>query len=595
MFAINNPSHVLTAKAASKFLGSRRVSSVQVRSRACNNGGGAQCSSLFSSEPEHAKRASHVAPLQVAQEHSAFSKSNMATSTRNPNWVSTQLREGTWDEMKSRNKIRKTKIVCTIGPSSWERESLFALAAAGMNIARLNMSHGDYESHKKVVDLVKEYNLTSGNAPIGILLDTKGPEVRSGDLKTPIDLKPGMKFTFTIDYNRPLGEYETTVNYDNFVKDVSEFDIILVDAGMQSLQVTKVTEKDVECVVLEGGMFKSRRHLNVRGTTADLPSITQKDWADLKFGVEQGVDFYALSFVHDAETILEVKEFLRDNGAGHALVLPKIESSRAARNLSAIISAADGAMVARGDLGAELPVEEVPLIQSEIVAKCNRQGKPVIVATNMLESMIECPCPTRAEVADITVAVREGTDCVMLSGETANGKHPVKAVQTMATVAKRIPWDLAQHPLTEFDVPARFLSKERVVPGLLQKDALLGEMFAYNACSMANLQEVPIVVFTESGYTAKVMSHFRPRGAIFAFTPSKQIARMLSIYRGVTAFPIAPFSSEDMEEIFEECLQHLVALDLVQKDTNICLVTAKSNFMSGEDNGGNMKISFRNV
>ncbi|KAK1320263.1 Plastidial pyruvate kinase 2 [Acorus calamus] len=294
---------------------------------------------------------------------------------------------GVWSKPGAR---RKTKIVCTIGPSTNTREMIWKLAEAGMNVARLNMSHGDHASHQKVIDLVKEYNAQSRDNPIAIMLDTKGPEVRSGDLPQPINLAPGQEFTFTI--RRGVGtENCVSVNYDDFINDVDVGDMLLVD---------------------------------------------DKDWDDIKFGVENKVDFYAVSFVKDAKVVHELKDYLQSCAADiHVTV--KIESADSIPNLYSIISASDGAMVARGDLGAELPIEEVPLLQEEIIRLCRSMGKAVIVATNMLESMIVHPTPTRAEVSDIAIAVREGADAVMLSGETAHGKFPLKAVKVMHTVALR--------------------------------------------------------------------------------------------------------------------------------------------------------------
>ncbi|CAN4085814.1 unnamed protein product [Withania somnifera] len=339
---------------------------------------------------------------------------------------------GMWSKPTVR---RKTKIVCTIGPSTNTREMIWKLAEAGMNVARLNMSHGDHASHQKVIDLVKEYNAQSKDNVIAIMLDTKGPEVRSGDLPQPITLKPGQEFTFTI--QRGVGTADSvSVNYDDFVNDVEVGDMLLVDGGMMSLQVKSKTEESVKCEVVDGGELKSRRHLNVRGKSATLPSITEKDWDDIKFGVDNDIDFYAVSFVKDAAVVHELKNYLKSSGADiHVIV--KIESADSIPNLHSIISASDGAMVARGDLGAELPIEEVPLLQEEIINICRSMGKAVIVATNMLESMIVHPTPTRAEVSDIAIAVREGADSVMLSGETAHGKFPLKAVKVMHTVSLR--------------------------------------------------------------------------------------------------------------------------------------------------------------
>ncbi|KAF8379116.1 hypothetical protein HHK36_028545 [Tetracentron sinense] len=318
------------------------------------------------------------------------------------------------------NARRKTKIVCTIGPSTSSREMIWKLAETGMNVARLNMSHGDHASHQKTIDLVREYNAQFEDKVVAIMLDTKGPEVRSGDVPQPILLKEGQEFNFTI--KRGVSSENTvSVNYDDFVNDVEIGDILLVDGGMMSLVVKSKTKELVKCEVIDGGELNSRRHLNVRGKSANLPSITEKDWEDIKFGVDNKVDFYAVSFVKDAKVVHELKDYLKSSSADiHVIV--KIESADSIPNLHSIISASDGAMVARGDLGAELPIEEVPLLQEEIIRKCHSMHKPVIVATNMLESMIKCPTPTRAEVSDIAIAVREGSDAVMLSGETAHGK-----------------------------------------------------------------------------------------------------------------------------------------------------------------------------
>ena len=244
---------------------------------------------------------------------------------------------------------RKTKIVCTIGPTSNSRESLFALADAGMNVARLNMSHGDHASHRAVVDLVKEYNAL-GRGCLAIMLDTKGPEVRSGDLVAPIDMREGDRYTFTIDEGANGAGGRISVNYDGFIDDVSVGDTLLVDGGMQSLRIVAKTERDVECEVVDGGMVKSRRHLNIRGKSANLPAITDKDWLDLKFGIDMGVDYYALSFVRNADVIYELKDYLREQGAKIG-VLAKIESADSVDHLEEILDAVDGAMVARGDLG----------------------------------------------------------------------------------------------------------------------------------------------------------------------------------------------------------------------------------------------------
>nr|GEZ31230.1 pyruvate kinase isozyme G, chloroplastic [Tanacetum cinerariifolium] len=407
---------------------------------------------------------------------------------------------------------RKTKIVCTIGPSTSSREMIWKLAETGMNVARLNMSHGDHASHQKTIDLVKEYNDQFEEKVISIMLDTKGPEVRSGDVPKPIFLEEGQEFNFTI--KRGVSTNDTvSVNYDDFINDVAPGDTLLVDGGMMSLAVKSKTKDIVKCEVVDGGELKSRRHLNVRGKSATLPSIT---------------------VVH------ELKDYLKSCNADiHVIV--KIESADSIVNLPSILAASDGAMVARGDLGAELPIEEVPILQEEIIRRCQNLQKPVIVATNMLESMIDHPTPTRAEVSDIAIAVKQGADAIMLSGETAHGKFPLKAVKVMHTVALR----------TES-------SSINTVPPV-RKSAYkshMGEIFAYHAATIANTLANPIIVFTRTGSMAVILSHYRPCSTIFAFTNEKRVKQRLMLYHGV--MPIYMEFSDDAEETFSRALKILL-------------------------------------
>ncbi|KAF4352357.1 hypothetical protein F8388_024469 [Cannabis sativa] len=470
---------------------------------------------------------------------------------------------------------RKTKIVCTIGPSTNTKEMIWKLAESGMNVARMNMSHGDHASHKKVIDLVKEYNEQNKDNVIAIMLDTKarfsllfiaphhiifdftgqiGPEVRSGDLPQPINLEPGQEFTFTI--QRGVGTADcVSVNYDDFVNDIAVGDMLLVDGGMMSFLVRSKTKDSVKCEVIDGGELKSRRHLNVRGKSATLPSITEKDWEDIKFGVDNQVDFYAVSFVKSEEVVHELKSYLKSCNADiHVIV--KIESADSIPNLHSIITASDGAMVARGDLGAELPIEEVPLLQEEIIRICRSMGKAVIVATNMLESMIVHPTPTRAEVSDIAIAVREGADAVMLSGETAHGKFPLKAAKVMHTVALR----------TEATIPGGTMPANL---GQAFKNHM-SEMFAYHATMMSNTLGTSIVVFTRSGFMAILLSHYRPTGTIFAFTNDKRIQQRLALYQGVC--PIHLEFSDDAEETFGKALSLLRDQGMVKEGEEVALV-----------------------
>ncbi|KAK4480720.1 hypothetical protein RD792_013802 [Penstemon davidsonii] len=477
---------------------------------------------------------------------------------------------GVWSKPTVR---RKTKIVCTIGPSTDTKEMIWKLAEAGMNVARLNMSHGDHASHQKVIDLVKEYNAQAKDNVIAIMLDTKaslfllmcrphcdmhgrgeGPEVRSGDLPQPITLDPGQEFTFTI--QRGVGTADcVSVNYDDFVNDVDAGDMLLVDGGMMSFIVKSKTKDSVKCEVVDGGELKSRRHLNVRGKSATLPSITDKDWDDIKFGVDNQVDFYAVSFVKDAAVVHELKNYLKDAGADiHVIV--KIESADSIPNLHSIITASDGAMVARGDLGAELPIEEVPLLQEEIINRCRSMGKAVIVATNMLESMIVHPTPTRAEVSDIAIAVKERADAVMLSGETAHGKFPLKAVKVMHTVSLR-----TEATIVGDQTPSNL--------GRAFKNHM-SEMFAFHATKMSNTLGTSIVVFTRTGFMAILLSHFRPSGTIFAFTNDKRIQQRLALYQGVC--PIHMEFSSDADETFTNSLALLKKQGLVKEGEQVALV-----------------------
>lgn len=473
---------------------------------------------------------------------------------------------------------RKTKVVATIGPTSNTRESFFALADVGMNVVRLNMSHGTHESHGAVIQLAREYNsLDRGN--LAIMLDTKGPEVRSGDVHEPLELARGDKIVYTIAEGADGTDGRLSVNYDAFVLDTSVGDIILVDGGIMSMEVKSVDSTDVVCQVIDGGTMQSRRHLNIRGKSANLPAITERDWADIKFGVEQGVDYFALSFVRDAAVIWELKDWLKKEGCTGTSsigVLAKIESADSVQNLEDILDAVDGAMVARGDLGAELPVEEVPYWQNKIVQGCRKRGKPVIVATNMLESMIQNAAPTRAEVSDIAVAVREGTDAVMLSGETAYGAFPLKALDVMSTVAKR-----TEHGLLRYSGERRYGSEEsepikwitqppRNAPinDLAAKE--LSEIMAYNAVHMADTMKAPIVVFSRKGNMPTLLSHYRPTHQIYCFTDNEDVQRKLALYRGVTAF--LTYFSESAETTFDRALMELKEKGMVKGGQLLVLV-----------------------
>ncbi|MDD5056156.1 MAG: pyruvate kinase [Candidatus Peribacteraceae bacterium] len=455
--------------------------------------------------------------------------------------------------------MRHTKIVCTIGPETCSLKALRELAAGGMNVARLNMSHGTHAWHREVMKNIRTLN-EKGEYSVATMLDTKGPEVRSGDLKEPITLRKGAPFTFTIRTDTANASDCASIGYDGFIEDVSVDDVILVDGGLLSFQVMEKSATDVHCRCIDGGTLGSRRHINIRGKTATIPSMTEQDWQDIAFGMEENIDFYALSFVRDASTVTDLKKYLEEHDASGS-VIAKIESIAAIDHLDEIIDASDGAMVARGDLGSEVAVEEVPLLQKRIVDLCRKQGKPVIVATHMLESMIEHPTPTRAEVTDVSYAIFQGTDAVMLSGETASGKYPLKALGVMDTIARRMEEELkvSKAPLAEKTNDPRH------------------EITKSAAAIASNIGARAIVVFTRRGFMASLVSMNRPHTDIFAFTNMSGVRRRLNLTWGVTSFRIE--FSKDPEKTIQRAFSLLTERELLKAGDRIIVV---SDILAGE-------------
>src|ERR1039457_5921325 len=322
-----------------------------------------------------------------------------------------------------RGTFRRTKIVSTLGPATDSADMIGKLVDAGVNAFRLNTSHAPHDWVRRVVKDIRAESAASKKF-IGIMMDTQGPAIRTGDIGVPLDLKPGQKFTLTVRGEHDLEEHSVDVNYENFVNDISVGDVVLIDNGTIEMKVLAKTGNKVEGEVLTAGTLGSRRHISLPGVKVSLPALTAKDIQDVKLGLEVGVDFIALSFVREARDLLQLKELFETNGP-HPFVIAKIEDQEAIKNLDSIVHEADGIMVARGDLGIEIPYEELPIVQRRIVKTCLRQGKPVIVATHMLESMIESPMPTRAEVTGVANAVFEQADAIMLSGETTVGKHQI--------------------------------------------------------------------------------------------------------------------------------------------------------------------------
>ena len=418
--------------------------------------------------------------------------------------------------------MRRTKIIATVGPSCNSEDMLRALADSGVNIFRLNFSHGDHETHAENIKNIRKLERLFPH-PFGIMLDTKGPEIRTADVHSPFEIKKGETLILTTQQ----GQYESTgklsVSYSAFIDDVEVGDKILVDNGNINLVVTEKKNPDIICQVLDGGKISSRRHINLPGRDPSLETITDKDWKDIEFGINAKVDFIAMSFVRTGEEIHRLREYLQKKKASHIKLIAKIESYKATQHLEEIAEAADGIMVARGDLGAEVPFEQVPRLQRQIITICKHHKKPTIVATHMLESMIQNPIPTRAEVSDISEAVWQRTDAIMLSGETAGGNHPLKAIDAMNRVA------LA----TEKD----FLSTRNVRLLQAEDDKVL---FAKLAAEMTddNPDVKTMIVITQTGRVARYVSAFRPRLPILACTESIEVQRQMQLLWGTKGFVI---------------------------------------------------------
>lgn len=428
--------------------------------------------------------------------------------------------------------MKKTKIICTMGPNTNDRELMKKLVENGMDIARFNFSHGDHEEQKSRMDMLKAIREEAGK-PIAILLDTKGPEIRTGVIKDDkkVTLVEGQKFTLTTkdvegDANR------VSITYEGLVEDVEIGKKILIDDGLIELEVKNITDTDIICRVINGGELGQKKGVNVPNVPVRLPALTEKDRQDIIFGVEQGVDFIAASFVRSAEGVLEIKALLKECGAPHLPVIAKIENAEGIKNIDEIIRAADGVMVARGDLGVEIPAEEVPYLQKMIIQKCNMNFKTVITATQMLDSMMRNPRPTRAEVTDVANAVYDGTDAVMLSGETAQGKYPLEALQMMVHIIQNTEQHLDYEGMLE-------------KTGGHLKSGVSSAIGYSSVLAASNLNAKCIITPSVSGATARVVSNLRPRQVILGVTPNERTLRRMSIYWGVKPIKSQAFNTTD--------------------------------------------------
>ena len=456
-----------------------------------------------------------------------------------------------------------------MGPNTDDEEMMRKLAKAGMDIARFNFSHGDHEEQKTRMDLLKKVRKEL-KLPIAILLDTKGPEIRTGILEggQKVYLEEGSQFTLTTEQIEG-NNTRCSQTYKDLPKDVKAGDTILIDDGLIQLTVEEITDTDVVCRVVNGGELGQKKGINVPNVEVKLPAITEQDKNDILFGIEQGIDFIAASFVRNAEAIKEIKELLRANGGERIDVIAKIENAEGVHNIDKIIKAADGVMVARGDLGVEIPAHEVPHIQKMIIRKCNESYKPVITATQMLDSMMRAPRPTRAEVTDVANAIYDGTDAIMLSGETAMGKYPEQAVQMIVKIAE----------CTE-----PYMTHKR----FLDYRALRGNKNVSSAVGVAAVQTTEnlgadcIVTPTISGQTARLISNFRPKVPIYAVSPNEWARRKMQIYWGVTS--VAGYEEDSTENIISHAM-YIVRRENLVKKGDIVVFTAgdpATNMVNGE-------------
>ena len=428
--------------------------------------------------------------------------------------------------------LKKTKIICTQGPSTEKPGVVDALIENGMNLARFNFSHGDHEEHLGRIKMVREAAKKAGKV-ISLILDTKGPEMRLGDFKDgKVMLEKGNKFTLTYS-DEPGDATHVSINHKGLYTEVKPGDTLLLSDGLVALTVDEIKGKDIVTTIQNSGKMSTRKRVAAPGVSLGLPPISEQDANDIIFGCKQDMDFVAASFIQRPEDVLAIRKLIEEHD-GHMEIIPKIENLEGVKNFDAILAVSDGIMVARGDLGVEVPAEDVPLIQKDIIRKCNKAGKPVIVATQMLESMTSNPRPTRAEVSDVGNAILDGTDAIMLSGETANGDYPVEAVSTMNTIAQRI----------ESALEYKDLFVERGFEHLESRTRAV----AHATVQMAyELDANTIITPTESGYTTKVVSKYRPKAAIVAYTSSEKVVRQLNLRWGV--YPILGSQWKDVDEM----------------------------------------------
>lgn len=463
--------------------------------------------------------------------------------------------------------MRKTKIVCTLGPASSDRNTIKQMVLAGMNVARFNMSHGTHQSHHELIELVKSVR-EELNTPVAIMIDTKGPEIRIRQFeKGEVNLVRGRSFVLTT--RDVLGNDKgVSVTLKTFNKIVKPKDYILLNDGLIKLQVVQIAGEDVICSVVVGGKLSNNKSLNIPGVDLDLEYLSQTDKQDILFGIQEGADIFSISFVGCAKDVEDVRRFLKKNNYERAMICSKIESHKSINNIDGIIAASDSVMVARGDLGVEIEFEKIPYLQKLIINKCLEQGKNVITATEMLESMIHSIRPTRAEISDVANAVHDGTSAIMLSGETSAGEYPVLSVQTMSKIAETAEATISYNYEADFDYSNN-----------------VSASVGYAACHLArSLGAKAIVATTTTGFAAKSVSRFRPSCYIIACTPNKDVYYQLAVLWGVVPVMDRPYESTD--ELLASSKDKAVLTRLVKKGD---LIVQTASVTAGES-GSNLLV-----
>lgn len=465
--------------------------------------------------------------------------------------------------MEKHFKYRKTKIICTIGPASNSYEMIEKMHEKGMDIVRLNFSHGTHEEHQKVIENIKKLNETL-EIPLGIMLDTKGPEIRIGKFKENIFLEDNELLMLTTEEIEWCDKSKISVSYENLPKIVEKGSLIYIADGTVELKVEEIkNSKTIICRVSIGGEIGTRKNVNIPGAIVDLPAVSEQDISDIEFGIKNKVDFIAQSFVKTPEDVLEVRAILKKHNAEHIAIIAKIESFQALNCLDEIIEVSDGIMVARGDLGVQIPIENIPEVQKKIIKKCNAVGKPVITATQMLESMTKNPRPTRAEATDVANAILDGTDATMLSGETASGKHPLRAIETMDRIARKTEQNLKLKIKSDSDY-----SHIGITGTNKEYKLTISDSISKDVCETArDLEAAAIITCTSSGHTARQISRHRPLVPIIAITPNEKEFRKLTLVWGVK--PILINYPKDTDDLIDTALtvvrekKYVEELDLV--------------------------------